>query len=237
MDTDYYIHRRKRLTRDFDNSLNRVKPLLLSWLGEDDSRRLIQESRQEFEVLIPRIPYIGRNNPLLVFFLPTPRYLAVYRALQRLGFTSEDAGYLVFEIGSEALRALPAIARNIISFLWFSSWLKDRLNKRAADSRLRKYPGNFILDYVHGDGQEFDYGVDYIECATCKFLQAEGAFELAPYVCAVDKTASELLAWGLTRTMTLADGSPKCDFRFKRGGKTHIVLPQSLQLRIETRSL
>jgi hypothetical protein len=231
------MYRRRQLIRDFDKSLNRVKPLLFSWFGEENSNRLLRESRQEYETLIPRIPFLGRNNPLLVFFHPTPRYLAVYRALQSLGFTVEDAGYLAFQIGSETLRSIPAIFREIIGYLWFSSWLKDRLIKRAADSQLRKYPGNFVLEYVEGDGQEFDYGVDYIECANCKFLEAEDAFELAPYICAVDKTSSELLSWGLSRTMTLADGSNKCDFRFKRGGKTHIVLPQSLSLHVGSRNI
>jgi len=214
-----------------------VKPLLISLLGEEDSRRLVQESRKEYEALVPRIPYIGRNNSLLIFFLPTPQYLAVYRALQKLGFTLEDAGYLTFEIGSGSLRAIPALPRKIIGYLWFSSWLKDRIKKRAVVSHLREFPGNFVLDYVEGDGQEFDYGVDYLECATCKFLEAEGSFELAPYVCAVDKAASDLLSWGLTRTMTLAEGSHKCDFRFKRGGKTRIVLPQSLRLRADSRNI
>jgi len=35
---------------------------------------------------------------------------------------------------------------------------------------------------------------------------------------------SEALGWGLRRTMTLADGQERCDFRFKRGGKTHVAL-------------
>ncbi|NIS83384.1 MAG: hypothetical protein GTO14_25035 [Anaerolineales bacterium] len=231
MSNESYMYRRRRLLRNFDKTFNRVKPLLCSWLGEEDSRILIQESRQEYETLIPRIPFIGRNNPLLVFFLPTSRYLAVYRTLQRLGYTIEDAGYLSLQIGSNELRAIPSIARRVIGYLWFSSWFKDRIKLRAADSISRRYPGNFVLKYVEGDGHEFDYGVDYIECASCKFLEAEGAFELAPYVCAVDKTASELLGWGLKRTMTLAEGSKKCDFRFKSGGKTHVVLPQSLRLR------
>ena len=42
------------------------------------------------------------------------------------------------------------------------------------------------LDRRFGDGQSFDYGVDYFECAGCKLLKAENAFELAPYICAVD---------------------------------------------------
>ena len=64
--------------------------------------------------------------------------------------------------------------------------------------------------------------------ANVKFLRAQGAMKLAPYVCAVDKIASEMLGWGLTRTMTLAEGCEKCDFRFKKGGRTSVPLPESL---------
>lgn len=85
------------------------------------------------------------------------------------------------------------------------------------------------MDYVEGDSQTFDYGVDYIECASCKFLEAQDASELGPYVCAVDKVASVMLGWGLRRTKTLAEGDEKCDFRFKRGGNTFVPIPQSLR--------
>lgn len=95
-------------------------------------------------------------------------------------------------------------------------------------SQERKYAGGYVLAYVEGDGQDFDYGIDYIECASCKFLNDQGATELGPYVCAVDRVASEMLGWGLRRTMTLAEGGERCDFRFKKGGKTCVTIPQSL---------
>ena len=88
---------------------------------------------------------------------------------------------------------------------------------------------DFILKYMTKNKQEFDYNVDYLKYANCKFLQAENALELAPYVCATDKPTSELMGWGLTRRMTLAEGFTKCDFRFKKGGRTNVVIPQSLQ--------
>ena len=112
--------------------------------------------------------------------------------------------------------------------LWFSGWFRRLAKKRAAKSQRRLYPAGFVMNYVEGDGQEFDYGVDYIECANCKFLQAENAFEIAPYVCATDKPISELMGWGLYRTTTIADGSPLCQFRFKKGGRTQVVIPPSL---------
>ena len=224
-----YMFRKNRLLRAFDKSLTRVKLSLYSWLSEEQATRLIRESRQEYEALIPRIPFIGSKNPLLGFLLPTTRYLAVYRALQTQGLPIEDAGRLTFVIGTEDVRAIPFIARRFIGYLWFSPWFMERIKKREIESQQRRYPGDYVLTYVEGDGREFDYGVDYIECGSCKLLEAENAHELAPYVCAVDKTASELLGWGLTRTMTLAEGFHKCDFRFKKGGETRVVVPQSLQ--------
>ena len=224
-----YLSRKNQLMRTFDKLLACVKPRVITWLGEEQASRFMRESRQEYEALIPRIPYIGNNNISLSFFFPSSRYLAVYRALQRQGRTIEDAGRLVFMIGTEEARTIPPIARRFMEYLWFSPLMAELIKKREVRSQQRRYPGDFVLNYVEGDGREFDYGVDYIECANCKFLRAENAFELAPYACATDKPISELMGWGLTRTMTIAEGSPKCDFRFKKGGKTRLVIPQSLQ--------
>jgi hypothetical protein len=160
--------------------------------------------------------------------MPVTRYLAVYRALQKQGRTAEEAGRLIYRMGTEEALAIPPLGRRVMEVLWFSRWFRRLAKNRAIRSHQRMYPTNFVLNYVEGDGQEFDYGVDYIECANCKFLQAENAFEIAPYVCATDKPISELVGWGLYRTTTIADGAPICKFRFKKGGKTQVVIPQSL---------
>ena len=86
-----------------------------------------------------------------------------------------------------------------------------------------------MIDFIEGDGVTFDYGVDYIECASCKFLTQQGAPEIAPYLCPVGILFSEALGWGLTRTTTLAEGAEVCDFRFKKGGPTNVVVPVALE--------
>jgi hypothetical protein len=96
-----YVSRKSRLLKDFDKSVARVKRVLISRYGEEQTNTLIRESRQEYEALIPEIPYIGDKNPFLIFLLPTSRYLAIYRALQRQGWTVEAAGRLIYEM-SEA---------------------------------------------------------------------------------------------------------------------------------------
>ena len=229
MPYENYVSRKSRLLKDFDKSVARVKRMLISRFGEEQANALIRESRQEYEALIPQIPYIGDKNPLLIFLLPTSRYLAIYRVLQKQGRTVEDAGKLIYEMSEAELKAIPGVVRRVIGYLWFSRWFLGRLKKRATESQERKYPGGYVLTYVEGNGQDFDYGIDYTECASCKFLSVQNALELAPYVCAVDKVASEMMGWGLSRTMTLAEGREKCDFRFKKGGKTDVAMTQSLR--------
>jgi hypothetical protein len=37
----------------------------------------------------------------------------------------------------------------------------------------------------------------------------------------------------LTRSMTIASGAEKCDFRFKRGGQVNVTVPPSMQKVVE----
>jgi len=234
MSYENYVHRKNQLMRAFNKQLALVKSSVSAWLGEEQAEMFMREARQEYEALIPRIPYIGDNSLLLNFYFPVTRYLAVYRALQKQGQTLEDAGRLIFLISTEEARAIPYIGRRLLETLWYSQWFRSLLKKGALKSQQRRYPGSFVLSYVEGDGREFDYGIDYSECANCKFLLAENAFELAPYVCATDKPISELMGWGLTRLKTIADGFPICGFRFKKGGETNVPIPQALLVHLGT---
>jgi hypothetical protein len=213
--------------KDFDRSLTRVKKVLFTRYGEDEATTLMRESRHQYQDLIPQIPYIGDRNPLLVFLLPATRYLAIYRAFKKNGRTVEEVGHLAYEMGEAEFNAIPGWVCRVIGVLWFSSWFTRRIQKRALLSQNREYSGDYVLNYVAG-GQDFDWGVDYIECASCKFLDKQDAADLKPYLCAVDKVASEMLGWGLRRTMTLAEGCARCDFRFKKGRETSVFIPQSL---------
>lgn len=222
MDSPTYLSRKPRLVRGFNSTLRRIKPLLVSRYGKEVALRVVADARAEYETLVPKIPYIGKNSPFLIFLLPTVKCLALYRALQHQGRTVEEAGQLIYEMSEIELSAMPALLRHLMGVIWFSSWFRKRARKRAISSQAREYPDNFVMQYVEGDGKTFDYGVNYLECANVKFLRAQGAEELAPYICATDRLSSEMLGWGLRRTTTLAEGADRCDFRFKKGGKTSV---------------
>jgi hypothetical protein len=72
------------------------------------------------------------------------------------------------------------------------------------------------MEYIEGNGQDFDYGCNYTECAVLKYYQEMGAGKYMPYVCVMDLTASSALRTGLQRTTTLFYGGDHCDFTYKK---------------------
>jgi hypothetical protein len=229
MKEDNYIYCKKQLLEAFDKSVSRNKSVLITRFGSDNASSLISESRHEYEALIPQIPFIGHKSPFLIFLIPASRYLAVYRVLQSKGLTIEKAGQLIYLMNEAECKAIPSILRCIIRYLWFSPLFIWRIKRRAKESQAREHSGGYVLTFIEGDGQTFDWGLDYTECAGCKFLIQQGVPELAPLMCSFDKAVSETLGWGLTRTITIADGGRKCDFRFKKGGKTNINISPSIK--------
>ena len=228
MTNDYYVSRRRKLMKEFDKTLDRIRGLFVSRYGEEAVEEMLQEARQEYEALIPQLPYIGGRQPFTQFLVSTAWFLAMYRVLKRRGETVEEVGVLAYQASATYLNSQPRFLRRFLGFMSFSPRYLRRLAERALESHQRRYLGDYVYDYIPGDGQTFDYGVDYRECATVKYLTEQGAPELAPYICPADILYSEALGWGLKRTTTLAEGAERCDFRFQRGGKTRVAVPEPL---------
>lgn len=222
---DAGIHYQARpLLRRFDRLVAEIAGQIEMQYGKRLAELLLAEFHLEYAAIIPQIPYIGRGNPQLSFLIPTTQYLAVYRVMKNHGLPLSDIGKLVYRMAEEQMQLIPSMVRKIIHYLWFSPWFIKRAKKRAKESLRREHPGNFVMHFIEGDGINFDFGIDYIECANCKFLLEHDAWELAPFSCATDKVASEYLGWGLTRTSTLAEKAEKCDFRFKKDRETNVAM-------------
>ena len=220
---NYYASRKPKLLKDFDKTASLVKDSVLSSYGPDFADTLYREARQEYEALIPQIPHIKgfRGGTLNSFLLITAQELAVYKAMKKLGKTAGEAWEICHEALRLRMKRFPEIKRWLFGRIMYSSFLKRIVKKRAEKGKPVK-SGDFEIRYLIGDGESFDYGVDYIACGNYKFLQNQGAEEFAPYVCMSDIALSDAMGWGLIRTETLADGCERCDFRFKKGSKTRI---------------
>jgi hypothetical protein len=100
---------------------------------------------------------------------------------------------------------------------YFSPGQFESIKAWARWTQEREFPDNYVAVAVEGDGEAFDFGYDYTECAIIKILRKMGYPELAPYTCFHEYPLSRLDGRGLSRTKTLACGDDVCDFRFKKG--------------------
>ena len=220
---NYYVSRKSKLLKSFDKTANLVRDSVVSRYGADFSNTVLREARQEFEALIPGIPYAGSDSPpaLRLFPVWAAMELAVYKAMKKHGKSAAEAWELCHEAIKIRVERVPKLVRRIAKFYLFSNFIKKRARKVTEKSQKQPF-GDWAFKYVEGDGKNFDWGVDYTGCSIYIFMCEQGGEEFAPFVCMSDITLSDALEWGLIRTQTIADGYETCDFRFKKGSKTRI---------------
>jgi hypothetical protein len=120
---------------------------------------------------------------------------------------------------------IPRVARSLMGRYLFTRIRQRKLARAARRSQARRYPGDWVLERIEGDGESFDFGIDMTECGIVKYFDAQGADELVPYLCDLDYVMFESMGIGLRRTKTLAWGCDRCDFRFSKDGKTSAPWP------------
>lgn len=219
----YYSSRKQDLLNDFDETAGLVRDPVVARYGEAFADTLHSEIRREYEILIPEIPYIKgpRGRALNTFLLITAQELAAWKAMNGQGKSAAEA----WELCHLAIRAkaerIPRWKRLMWRRLMFSKLVR-RIFARREKQGQTLHLGDFEVQYLLGDGDEFDLGVNYLQCGNHRFVMEHGGEEFAPYVCMSDIALSDAMGWGLIRTQSLADGCDRCDFRFKSGAPTRI---------------
>mgnify|MGYP001829081781 CR=1 FL=1 len=228
---NWYLKNKSRIMREMRLSLRSYRTEFEKAYGKAAGEAIARESLERFEASLPDLPYIGGDeNRLSRALCITAFGLAMYRSLQAHGASVEEAARLIY-LGTE---------RFYTSFptRWLMRWQgrqyysrkhQDRVKRAAAASQERRYPENWVFEAIEGDGQDFDFGVDYTECGLIKYLEREGAPELAPYLCWTDYPMFAAMGMKLTRTETLARGGQRSDFRLSRG-KPERVEPEFLHV-------
>jgi hypothetical protein len=212
----YYVSRMAEWMAEFEQDAGHLRPFLANAYGQDKADAMLSQARQGFAVLTPQLPYIGGDeNHLTRELVRAARCLALYQAMQAHGKTAAEAGKVLYD-AVEARVMQPSQTGPLRSV----EELMRQRQERAARSQQRQYPADWVYTFVAGDGEAFNYGYNFTECAAQKLYHACGADEFLPYYCFLDFAASKAAGLGLHRTMTLAEGHDQCDHRFKRGRPT-----------------
>ena len=201
----------------FDLAARLIRGVGVARYGERFAKIVVAEARREYELLLPQLPYIGgRRNPLTQIMVSAGMFLALYRAMKAQGREVDEIGAFVYAGVEKVYGYLPRCVLYVYGGLSFTERRQRKARELALESQKRRYAGDWVYAVVEGDGEDFDYGLDFVECGICKFFHAQEADEFARHMCRLDFIMSERMGMGLARTQTIAEGGDKCDFRYKR---------------------
>lgn len=189
-------------------------------------RQQIQDLRkdvlEEFERLISQIPYVGgkKNKRMTDFLIHTAWSLAIYRTLLKTGMDVRQVGQILYEISEVYYDTLNPIVKKFGKWYHYSRIARYLLKRNSKKRSKWNYPGDFQGELVKGDGKDFTIGYNYTECGNYKFLKAQGAEELTPYLCLTDYALYRAFGIGFKRTKTIGMGGTHCDFRLIKNYQT-----------------
>ena len=200
----------------FDNHAEAWRSFLANRYGGEFANVVLRETRHRYEVLIPGIPYIGGDeNPMTRHLVRSTTSLVLYKVMKAWGKTAEEVGKIVYDAVVASISRMPAVPGPEMSAAYIA---KEK--EQARKSQKHRYSENWVWEFIEGDGVEFEYGYDFLECGTQKLYHAHNTDEFLPFYCYLDFVTYRTIGWGFARTKTLAEGYERCDFRWKKGVET-----------------
>ena len=213
---EYYLSHKSEILMQFDTHAKAWRPFLVSRYGDEFADAVLRETRQQYEVLIPTIPYIGGDeNPMTRDLVRSTTSLVLYKVMKARGKTAEEVGKIVYDAVVVSVSQLPPPPGPELSAAYIAEG-----KKQGRKSQERRYSEDWVWEFVEGDGVEFDYGRDFLECGTQKLYHAHDADEFLPFYCYLDFVTHRTIGWGFARTKTLAEGDKLCNFRSKKSRET-----------------
>ncbi len=226
---DYYVKNKSKLMKRFGYSLKIAKDLLMERFDESKSEDLITQMRKEYEDILTKMTDIGGKRNLFISIITDKvSLLAMFFILEKEGYTYREIGDFAnkfTEIETKnAMERAEKKGMNLLD-LYFDDVFINSAKTHCNDTLKRKYPDNWVMEFVDGTNEDFDYGLNVSECAIHKAYKKLGAEKYAPFTCLIDFAQAHVLGFGLSRTQSLANGAPGCDHRYSRIGNTPKAWP------------
>ena len=205
------------LLQQYDERKQWRRELYLEIFPENEIDDILDEMRESYEALIPDMPYIGESNFHLQWFIPNSEKLAEYLVVKNYGVSKKEYSNLhLTQASRDLLNDFTKDQLIGIGKMQFGYQTELFMMATALWSQFRLYPDDYIIYFRKGDGVDFDWGLDYTQCANVQLYKKYDAQDLLlPMVCTQDDLAGSLMRTGYRRTMQIATGDPICDLRWK----------------------
>ena len=229
VNTDYYIKQKPKLMEQFDKFLRITKDILVKKYSDFKAEELINQMRDEYERIIPEIPYIGgKKNLYTSMLVEGVATLPIILILEKEGLSYREIGEIIynfFEIASNIRkRKLEKIGQDPAD-QYFNKNTINFIKIITKKSQKRQYPDDWVWEFVEGEGKPFDYGFNVPECGIHKVFKRLGVEKYVPFICLADFATANVYGFGFTRTQTLGNGALICDHRFIKNGTTPRAWP------------
>ena len=227
--TDFYIRRKSRLIGLFKENLKVAKQLLLEKFNEDKVDSLLANVIKEYDKILPEAQYIGGNkNPFTSYIVGAVEIFSIVRILEHEGIPYQEIGEFIFRyneiLNEKREENLRKVGQSHSDQIFTSDYIKF-MKDFARNSQEKTYSGDWVLEFIDGDGQPFTYGYNFTQCGNNELAKKLGMEKYMPFICLGDFTEATAAGFGFTRTQTLGNGAPFCDHRYIKGSSTPRAWP------------
>ncbi len=212
----YYRKNKAVLEIKFRMWINRLKNPMKSKFSLTDSQLhdCILEAKKHFQNSLEHLPDIGgSDNPMIEEFVFYSWWVVIYKCLTRYSLDSNEIGKFLYENSVSYFKSLSKEEIDRTREKWFT---EGKEQFRICSDSKNYYPENWKYDFVEGNGRDFDFGVNFTECAIKKYFVFQGVGELLKYVCAMDYAWSDVFGMGVSRPKSIINGDNKCVLRWKK---------------------
>ena len=226
---DFYIRRKSKLVALFQEDLKVAKQLLLEKFNEKKTETLLANIIKEFENILPELQYVGGNkNPFTFYLIGAAGVFSIVRVLEGERLPYREIGEFAFrfnenlnELREENLNKVGQSHTDQIFTAEYMQFMKNF----AKQTQKRTFPGDWVIEFIDGEGQPFTYGYNFTQCGSNELAKKLGMQKYMPFICLADFAEATAGGFGFTRTQTLGNGAPICDHRYIQGGSTPRAWP------------
>jgi hypothetical protein len=213
---NYYIVNRQKFLTQFDQRKVSAQNYLSQRYDAAMAQSVCANAREAFERLLPGLPFIGGDrHPGTKWLVLAAHWVAFKRSMQKRGYPAAATARMMYELYIVELDQIAAEQMTQRGQYRFSQKYLDGMRQWAQKSK--EGSGDWVADFIPGDGNSFDFGIDYHYCPCWEYFKSQNAADIAPYFCLVDFPEHQRMGTGLVRHKTLAQGDELCDFRYKQG--------------------
>jgi hypothetical protein len=226
---DYYIRRKKKLLALFQEDLKVARELFLEKFDEEKVKSLIADMIEQYNNILPEAQYVGGNkNPFTFYLIGAVGTFAIIRVLEKEGMPYREIGEFTFRyyenINNEREANLKKVGQSHSDQIFTPDYIQF-MKEFAKKSQEETFPGDWVLEFIDGDGKPFTYGYNFSQCGSNELAKKLGLEKYMPFICLGDFAEATAGGFGFTRTQTLSNGAPICDHRYIKGGSTPRAWP------------